>query len=253
MPLYPIWRSARTQIGVTLSTPPALVAGIVQPAAFIAVALLAAGHVGVQRGTQFVVGGMMLSLWSSTLWAAGSILRREKYSGTLAALVTRPTPLLAVIAGKTLGASVASGAMILLSGSAIVAAAGVPVAVGPPGYLAAMVVCSMLSSAALGIAISCMTLLTRAATRVIEALTYPVFVLGGLIVPTSELPRWLQWPGWLVSLHWAVVGISGRSTSVRVAALAAIGLLTLGYACAAVWTTQLVLDRARKRATLEFA
>lgn len=251
--LNALWRAAWIQIGDSLVTPAALVVGIVQPAVFIAIAEL--GHRQDSQATTIdvVVGGMLLSLWSSTLWAAGSVLRRERMNGTLAALVVRPTPLLVVLAGRTLGASVLSAAEIVASGSIVTLLMGTSIHVGQPMYAVLVVALSLLSCAALGIVISCLSLLTRAATRVIEALTYPVFLLGGLIIPTSELPSWLRYPSWIISLHWAAIGIASGSTAEHVVAVVAIAGLTLGYWAGALLAARMVLDRTRKMATLEVA
>ena len=50
--------------------------------------------------------------------------------------------------------------------------------------------------------LSCLFVLTRAAPRIAEALTYPVFILGGLVVPLSLLPSWARPVSAGVPLRW---------------------------------------------------
>ncbi len=247
------WSALLMQARETLATPAALVVAAIQPFVFIAVASLGNQHLSAARSTQILLGGMMLSMWSSTLWSAGSILRRDLAAGTLAAILARPTPLMVVMVGKTLGASLTSAALIVASGLSAAGWLRLDLSLGPPLYLALIAALSILSAAALGIMVSCTTLLTRAATRVIEALMYPVFVLGGLIVPLSALPGWCRWPAWLVSLHWSVVGASAATRTDRLTVAAALILLTAVYAVGGLLATNTVLDRCRRTASLELA
>lgn len=246
-----LWRSARLQVAETIAAPAAFVVAVIQPVAFIAIMHGGRFQRPGEGGAGLVAGAMVMSLWSSTLWTAGSILRREKRDGTLAILVCEPTPLLVVMAGKMLGASLCTGLMIAISGSATAAALGTGVAVSQPAYVCGLAVLSIVSAAGLGLLVSFATILSRAGARINEALMYPVFLLGGVIVPVAELPGWLRYLAWGVSLHWTVTGFSSRSWTGRSQALAMIGLLSLAYLAAGGYAARVVLDRARRKATLE--
>jgi ABC-2 type transport system permease protein len=248
--LNALWRSAVMQLRLTFTTPVAVVVGIVQPVAFIGIATL--GRTAASAGTtgQVVVGGALLSLWSSVLWSAGSILRRERYAGTLAAVLARPTPFWVVLCGKTVGATAASGSMVLFSTALICTVLDrVPALAAPVIAVPGIALCC-LSAALLGMIISCLTLLTRAAARVIEALTYPVFVFGGLIIPLSELPEPLRRPSALLSFRWAVQAVtdtSGPATAPMLALIALTGAYAVGAGCC----TALTLRRVRREATID--
>jgi ABC-2 type transport system permease protein len=83
---------------------------------------------------------------------------------------------------------------------------------------------------------------------------YPVFILGGLLIPPVLLPRWVGWASTLTSLRWAREFLAGAAVGApRPADLGMVLLLTAGYAVAGVAAFARVSDLARERGTLELS
>lgn len=244
--------SARMQLADLRSSQPALVVGVVQPVALTVVTVRSAGQLDPAAATRLAVGLMLTVLWASTVWNAGGILRREVWQGTLAANVVSVQPAYLVLLGKSLGATVGSAAAILVSTAATVAALGVPVRVGRPWWTAAALVVVVVSATALGMLLACLFLLTRYGPQLSSALMYPVFILGGLLVPAGLLPPGVDRLPALVSLHWAGRFLTGLPAGrIDGPAFAAMTGLTVAYVAVALWAFARVVDKARRRGTLE--
>jgi ABC-2 type transport system permease protein len=178
-----------------------LIIGIVQPASFLLIVALAARGTGRVDVGQAALGVILLSLWGATVWSSGSVLRAERWQGTLAPLLARPAGLGPVLVGK--GAGVTGVALVLI-GSTVTATAAVlgdPITVRAPLPFVAALAAVVVSATALGLLLGCVFMLTRAAGRISEALMYPVFILGGMLVPLELLPRWVEPLSTLVSLR----------------------------------------------------
>jgi ABC-2 type transport system permease protein len=248
--LWVLWASMRLQVRDMRSSQPALVVSIVQPA----VLLILTARSGRADGdvTARVVGVTLTALWAATIWAAGGILRREAFQGTLASSLTGVRPAVLVLAGKCLAATMVTAAMILGTTAVCVLSMRLPVRHQNLPWLAAGCLVVMLAGAALGALLACLFLISRHGLHLSSALMYPVFILGGMLIPPGVLPTVLRWPSWLLSFHWAgefvVAAAGGR---VRLGLFAAAVVLAAGYALAAHAAFTRVLRLARQRGTLE--
>lgn len=252
---WAVWRAAVLQARETTRVKTALVISVIQPVVFLAVASRRGSPADPRQTTEIVFGCVMIALWSSTVWGAGTLLRREAAQGTLAALLVRPVSLLSVLMGKTLG--IAAAGLVRALAAVAVAAPLLGLRADIPGPLAVAVIvtAAWASAAAMGLALSGAVFLSRAGLRIIEALGYPVFVLGGLIIPLQMLPSGLRWPAQAVSLH-HVTGMVHDAAQGRMPApgdLGAVALLTAIYLAGGVWAFHTVLRRGRARGTLELA
>ncbi|MFJ8313963.1 MULTISPECIES: ABC transporter permease [unclassified Streptomyces] len=246
------WAAFRLQLRGTawLSV---LIGAAVQPATYVTITLAAHRAGGVAPET-VVLGSGLLAVWTVTLWQAGMVLRREFWSGTLPAVCSRPGGLGPVLTGKATAAVVLS---VCVTGASVVLTAGVeghPLTVARPGLFTAALLLGLVTTLPLGFLVSCLFLLTRSAIRIAEVLVYPVFLLGGLLVPLTSLPPWLRPLSVALSLHWAhELMANAASDSGSVAPTAWYGLLATGacYTLAARLAFVRVLNRARKEGTLE--
>ena len=110
----------------------------------------------------------------------------------------------------------------------------------------------MASGTALGMLMSCLFLVTPYGMHLSSALMYPIFLIGGMLIPADVLPRPFQFVSALVSLRWAQEFLTAAATGrpdLR-AYLIMVGL-TIGYFVAAVWTFNRLVDRARRGGNLE--
>jgi len=233
--------------------PTFFVLALVQPAAFLLLAYLAGRHTGRVDVSAAALGSALLALWSSTIWSAGSILRSERAQGTLPAVAARPAGLGPVLVGKSVGATARSAVFIGVSVYAVSLVLGHPVRVERPLLFFAALGAVFVSANALGVLLSCVFVLTRAAPRITEALMYPVFILGGMLIPVTLLPSWVQALSALVSLHWGSRLLNAASSSGAQTAADWLGLTvtTVCYAVAAYAALGRVVRRARLDGSLD--
>ncbi|GAA2234234.1 MULTISPECIES: ABC transporter permease [Kitasatospora] len=246
--------SARMQILVIRSHPAVPITAVVQPVVFYVV--MAGQHGGAdspaQRASR-LIAILLTSLWGATLWAVGGILRREIAEGTLARNLTSLTDPRLVVIGKCLGSSLL--VLTTLVGTSLVLAlvtgARVPLDAVPWMLLGAVLVA--LSGTALGFALCSLFVLTRHAVHVTAALTYPVFILGGLLIPTSLIPGQLSWLSRLISLYWAdqFLGRVAGGGAVPLTALSMLVLLITLYYVTGHVLFRRVVDRARRKGTID--
>lgn len=242
-----------------LMDPASLLLALIQPLVFTAVALLAAGDHAVPAGgraamdtSQIPLAVGLLSLWATSLWSAGLILQFEIWEDTLESLLVRPCNLVTVLCGKVLGATTTFATLIAVSVAGVAWALGSPLEVAHPVQFVLALLLTVASTAALGGLVGCLFVMTRAAIRVAEALTYPLFIVGGLLIPLTLLPGWLRPVAWLMSPFWGkqLLGAAAAGEDTQLGAWAALAALAVVYALAAVLLFRSVVDRARRTGTL---
>jgi ABC-2 type transport system permease protein len=246
------WMALRTEQRGMRKRPMVIVVTVLQPLVFM---ILTAGThpQSPSRTTSLITAVILTAMWSATVWTAGGVLRRERTYGTLARCVTSVYPAQLVLFGKSLGASLSSIVGVVASCAVVIPLLGLPLQVASPLLLLPAAVLVVLSGTALGMLLSCLFLLTRHGLAWSGALIYPVFILGGLLIPSNLLPSWLSWMSSLLSLHWInefVVEASRRGSFAPVPLLAALALSGV-YFTTAVYGLQRTIRNARLRGTLE--
>jgi ABC-2 type transport system permease protein len=233
------WRSA---VGLF-----SLVTTMVMPATFLVLTSRLAGDHGSEAATRLVVAVALMSLWASTVWGAGGILRRELRDGTFAAAVAGLHSPQLVLLGKTLGGTVYSVMVIAPTSAIMVVLLRMPIQVGDPFWLVLGMLVAVLSGTALGMLLACVVLLTRHGSQLSSALLYPVYLLGGLLVPPDALPAVLRPVSAVISLRWVTEFLVATAVGrVSFAPLAAtVGLSALYFALGRLGFAK-VLDLARK-------
>jgi ABC-2 type transport system permease protein len=230
-----------------------VIGGVVQPAAFLAMTLLA------RRGSHHVdaaglaLGMALVGLWGTTIWQTGNVLRGERWLGTLAPIIARPTSLAVVLLGKSAGSTLRATVFVVPTVVVASLAAGEPIPAHRPLPLLAAALAVLASAAVFGMLVGCLFLLTRSAGRIAEAATYPVFILGGLVVPLSLLPGWVRPLADGVSLHWGAELLHAASAGSAQSAHAWLLLLatTCAYALLVSLLFHRVVDRARRDGSLD--
>ena len=233
--------------------PTNLVLGIVQPASFLLIATLAGRARGGIDVDDAALGSALVAIWGATVWSSGAILRGERWQGTLAQILARPAGLGPVLLGKTLGTTLRSAVFIAATVLVTAVALGDPVSIERPLPFLAALLAVLASALVLGVLLSTLFVLTRAAGRISEALMYPIFILGGLLVPLSLLPDWIRPLSTVVSLRWGgelLKAAAGGEPQAGTAWVLLAGT-TAAYAVLARLAFRRVLDRARRDGTLD--
>ncbi|MBT2365570.1 ABC transporter permease [Streptomyces sp. ISL-10] len=229
-----------------------VIPGCVVPGALCFATLLAAGENSVLTAGHVQLGCGLLALWSCAIWQTGLILREELWQGTLPGLMVRPSGLGLILFGKTVGIAACCAVLIAATVTGAGVLTGHPLHLAHPLPFTLAALAAFSSALVLGLLLSCLFLLTPAAIRVAEALIYPMSILGGMIIPVTLLPGWLQGVPNIISLRWAaelMIAAADGETQ-RTGAWLMLLATTACYALATVLAFRLVLHRARKRGTL---
>lgn len=225
---------------------------VFQPVVFLLVALLPSADRSAQTGTRVAVGVALSVSWSATAWGAASVLRRERAMGTLARALAGLVDARLIVLGKGLGASLLSTVWGLTTLAVALAALRQPVTLTNPGWLLLGFVVLLASGSAIGLLIGSVFVLTRYGPQVTAFLTFPVILLGGMLIPPEILPTPLTWVSALISLRWLQEFLVTSATgSPNLAALGYAVLLTVGYAGGGIALFGRIVDRARRVGSLD--
>jgi ABC-2 type transport system permease protein len=120
-----------------------------------------------------------------------------------------------------------------------------------PGWVLVGAVVALLSGTVLGTLLACLFIRTQYGTQLSGALMYPIYLVGGMLIPPDVLPEPVERLSALVSLRWASAFITHAvGGSVRLGELTVLCGLTVGYAVVAVWLFNRVVHNARSEGRL---
>lgn len=212
---------------------------------------------GGDYGIFVVVGSGLTGIWSSLLFASGSAITQERWTGTLETLVGVPTPLWIVVLGKNLAHVLQSFGSMVLAYALASLTFGYPLSVAEPVLFAASAFFIVLSFVCFGLLLSPFFVVNADAHHFRNGLEYPVYILSGFLFPIALLPNWttplsyVLAPYWAArALHSAAAGTATMSTLlVDWGLMVVLGLL---YAALAAWLFRRTLEKARRDATLGF-
>lgn len=201
-----------------------------------------------------VLGPSLVGLWAVSLDLGGSIIDSERTQQTFELLVIAPCSILRVLAGRVV--TITGLGMLTFPESILFArvAFGVRVHVARPVPMALTLAATAVAMAGTSTAMAAVFVAARAARRFGNALGYPFYILGGLLVPTTFLPLWTRPLSWLTYLYWSA-GLLRASLSTQPIAqlgwrlLAVLGLGLLTYT-AGLRLTRRVIDRLRREGTI---
>lgn len=244
--------SARMQFIETRTSVIVLTTATLFPVMLLLVTLLPAADRSAAAGTRAAFATGLSAAWSATAWGAASVLRRERATGTLArALMGIPDPRVVAL-GKGLGASTLSAGLIVVTVAATLAVLRQPVEPADPAAVVVGLAVLVASGAAVGLLVGTVFVVTRYGAQVSAALTTPVLVFGGMLVPPSQLAPALRWIPSLVSLRWLnEFLISSATGAPNLVALAMATALTVAYGAAGAWLFARVADRARTDGSID--
>jgi ABC-2 type transport system permease protein len=201
-----------------------------------------------------VLAPVLMALWDMALLIAGDVISRERSWGTLEALVATPARLAVVVLGRI--AAVTAVSLLSFAEAWLVArlAFGVSLTVQHGRIFALCLLASAFAMAGTATLMSALFVLAPSARLMQNTLTYPFYLLAGVVVPVSLLPEWVRPLSDAVFLSWSAdllrrslapgpVDDAGRSLAV-IAALGLAGLL------AGVLAVNRTLRRARADGTL---
>lgn len=205
--------------------PPNISWGILFPLAFVLAFAIRDGNLA-----RLAPGLLGLTLLFAATSMEAIVITFERRVGALERLMLAPMRLPALVAGKVLG-GVAFGLVM-----GIVVLVGVLVAFGAGGangwLLAAAMILGTAAFSAMGALVSVAVREVFEAQTLANVLRFPMMFLGGVFVPLSELPAWLQVVARLLPLTYAVealdLALNGGPPALALMDLAALALYAAG-------------------------
>lgn len=247
-----IFVCARLQMAEIRSAWVIIAVTVFQPIVFLLVALLPSADRSAEAGTRVAIGVALSVSWAATAWGAASVLRRERAMGTLGRALSGLVDTRLITLGKGLGAALLSTAWALVTLVVTLVALRQPVSFMNPGWLLLGFGVLLASGSSIGLLIGSIFVVTRYGQQISSFLTYPIILLGGMLIPPGILPTPLSWVSSLVSLRWLQEFlVTSASGSPNLTALIYAVLLTILYAVSGLHVFNRIVRRARQEGTLD--
>ncbi|HEY0167521.1 MAG TPA: ABC transporter permease [Jatrophihabitans sp.] len=180
-----------------------------------------------------VLASYVTAVWSLAIYSGGDLIDEERRNGTFASLLVTPVSVAQAMFGRVLAISLLGLVALVESGVVAVLFFHIDLGIDRPWLLAGIVVLLTVAMAGATYLFAAVFLLTSHARSWQNAMSYPAFVLGGVLAPLRAWPIWVQVPGRLFFLSWVMdlfAVATGRSTGgVLLPALAAGGLVAITW------------------------
>ncbi|PGH41752.1 ABC-2 type transport system permease protein [Micromonospora sediminicola] len=183
--------AVRLQLAVLRTSPGDLLALTTVPL-LTAIFLAITRHAG--RGDlagYAVLAPAVMAILATAITTSGEIIEIDRRSGVLELLLASPTALAMVVSARV--TTVTAVSLLAVGESWLVALAlgtKVPIA-HPLIFLATLSVTAMAMSGTAAV-MAALFVLSRSARAYQNSLTYPLYLLGGALVPVALLPGWLR-------------------------------------------------------------
>lgn len=193
-----------------------------------------------------VVAPFFMSLWWFAIFNGGWVIQTERWEGTVDYLVAAPVSFAGVILGRIatmMVAGLVSFAEVWLIGLAL----RVDVTVHHPAVFAATLLLTAYAMTTTALFMANLFVLARSAATFSNSASYPFYVLGGILVPVTLLPGWLQPFSKVVFLSWSADALRGSLAAPPVpnAGLNLTMIFLLG--CAALAVASVMLNRILRK------
>ena len=195
-----------------------------------------------------------MTLAQTGFWVGSDVLSIDRRRETLELAVVSPAPFWLVLFARVL--TICSVGLIgFAEGWLIIRGVfGLTVRVHHPGLLVVTLLATLLAATATSVLMSALFSIARSVRTLQFTVAGPLYLLGGVLVPASYLPAWLQPLSPLVFLSWSADLMRDvfrpdvpRDLLLRFGALL---VLTLAPALGAALLTARILDRLRREGTL---
>ncbi len=139
-----------------------------------------------------IIGNMIQSIATSTLYSTSNISNMEKHTGTLEPLLTAPSRMFYTFFGKSLFGIVNGIVSVTVSISFAVFIFGVDFSSANVSAIVVIGLLTCLSLAGMGLAVGSVGLYLRTSAIIASLFSYIGLLLCGVNFPVSYLPGWLQ-------------------------------------------------------------
>lgn len=150
-----------------------------------------------------VVAPMLITLWTAALSFSGEMISDDRENGRLESLAAAPMSFAMLVFGRLCGCMLLALPSFLMAYLAAGSLFGYWMSFERPLLFASALVLTAMATAATATALSAVFVLAPGARIVQNTLSFPVYLLGGVVVPVSQFPDWLQVLARVVYLSWA--------------------------------------------------
>ena len=216
-------------------------------------------HNGSSAVVNAVLGPGLIGLWAISLDVAGSVLSDDRWAGRLEMMLGSPASVSAVVVGRILAVTLAGMLTFVESWLVATLAIGLDVPLRDPLAFAVTLVATGLATAGTAALLASAFMVSRSLHVFQNSMSYPLYILGGVVVPVATLPDWLHPISRLVYLSWSadllrdtVAGTTPAAAEFAGRLLAILGLGALALAAAFVLTRRITTE-LRRNATAALA
>jgi ABC-2 type transport system permease protein len=212
-------------------------------------------HAGREDLTSYaLLAPVLIALWALSLFSSGEVVAEDRWEGTLEPAIAAPASFAIVVLGRILGVT----AVALISFAEVAVAAwlafGVVVEVHHPVAFALTLAATAFAVSGTAVIMAALFVLSRSPRTFQNSLSFPFYVLGGVLVPVAFLPDWLEPLSRFVFLSWAADLLRASLAPEPVDDLAArlgavVGLGAAGFAIGAL-LLRWILVRVRRDGSL---
>jgi len=204
-----------------------------------------------------VLGPAMMAIVGMAIFSAGEFIDRDRWDGILELELAAPASFPVVLVGRILTVVVVGLVAVVEAWFVAGLGFGRWVQVHHPAIFVVTLLLTVAATVGAATAMSAVFVLARSARIFQNSLSFPLFVLGGAVVPVALLPGWLRPATRLVYLSWSTDLLRDSTRPEQVADLwwrwgAVAGLGLLGFAAGA-YLVKRVDDRVRALGTVTYA
>jgi ABC-2 type transport system permease protein len=139
-----------------------------------------------------VIGTGLMGIWFVAVFVAGGVILNERYMATLQLVLAAPRSFTLVVCGRILPVILIGAFSLVESGLIAHVAFGAPLTVNHPWMAVAAMLATAYATASTATALSALFILSRNIHSLESIMTYPFYILGGVLFPVTVLPEWVR-------------------------------------------------------------
>jgi ABC-2 type transport system permease protein len=202
-----------------------------------------------------VMAPVLIALWALALLDSGEIVEGDRWQGVLEPAVATPASFTVVVLGRVLAVTtigLVSFAEVWLVARLLF---GIAIEIEHPAIFLLTLAATAFAVSGTAVIMAALFVLSRTPRTFQNSLSFPFYVLGGVLVPVSYLPDWLEPVSRLIFLSWSADLLRDSldeapvdDVAARLGAVVLLGAVgfAVGYALLAR-----ILRRARSHGTLD--
>ncbi|MFI1885944.1 ABC transporter permease [Streptomyces jumonjinensis] len=204
-----------------------------------------------------VIGTGLFGIWFVAVDVAGGVIQNERWMSTLDLVLAAPRAFALVVCGRILPVVLIGAFTLVESWLVATVGFGAQLPIRHPGVALIALVVTLLATACTATMLATLFVLSRDTTIYQNALSYPFYILGGVVFPLSVLPDWIQPFGRVIFLSWSadllrdsLSGDEVHDVVARLGAIAGLGVIALFLG---IFLISKAADRARRTGMVSLA